>query len=78
VADPFVRGWALRRVAAAPPFSASPAVSYRVTLDADGKVVSASALGATTSERDAAVRSLVFQKLAADAPAEIEIALAAR
>ena len=78
VADPFVRGWALRRVAAPPPSADAPAVSYRVTLDDEGKVVSARALGATTAERDAVVRSLVFQRLAADAPAEIEITLAAR
>jgi hypothetical protein len=78
VTEAFVRGWALRRVVALPPSAAAPPVSYRVQLDAEGKVVSARALGATTAEMDAAVRSLVFQKLAADAPAEIEIALAAR
>ncbi|MFI5180614.1 MAG: hypothetical protein ACHQPI_04420 [Thermoanaerobaculia bacterium] len=78
VADAFVRGWALRRVAAIPPSAVAPAVSYRITLDAEGKVVSARALSETTAERDAAVRSLVFQKLAANAPAEIEITLAAR
>lgn len=78
VAEGFARGWALRRVEALPPSAATPPASYRVRLDAEGKVVSASALGATTAERDEAVRSLVFQKLSADAPAEIEIALAAR
>jgi hypothetical protein len=78
VAEGFARGWALRRVVALPPSGAAPPVSYRVRLDAEGKVVSAWALDATTAERDAAVRSLVFQKLAAEAPAEIEIALAAR
>jgi hypothetical protein len=78
VAEAYARGWALRRVAALPPSADTAAISYRVKLDAEGKVVSARALGATTAEMDAAVRSLVFQKLAADAPAEIEIALAAR
>lgn len=78
VAEAFRQGWALRRVAAPPPLADAPAVTYRIRLDAEGKVVSASALGRTTAEVDAAVRSLVFQKLAAEAPAEIEIALAAR
>ncbi len=78
VANAFVRGWSLRRVAAPPPPASTPTVSYRVTLDTEGKVVSARALDATTPEMDTAVRSLVFQKLTADAPSEIEIALAAR
>ncbi len=78
VAEAFVRGWALRRIVALPPSAEAPAVTYRVTLDAEGKVVSARALGPATDEMETAVRSLVFQRLAADAPVEIEIALAAR
>ncbi len=78
VAEAFARGWALRRVVAPPPSAETPAVSYRVKLDAEGKVVSSRAVGATTAEMDAAVRSLVFRKLSAEAPEEIEIALAAR
>ncbi len=78
VAEAFARGWALRRVVAPPPSADAPTVTYRIRLDAEGKVVSAWTLGATTAEMDAAVRSLVFQKLVAEAPAEIEITLAGR
>jgi hypothetical protein len=78
VLGPPARSWALRRFAAPPPALAGISASYRLTLDAEGKVVAAKALEGTTPETDALVRSLVFTSLGPDPPAEIEVTVRTR
>lgn len=73
VLGPPARSWALRRFAAPPPARAGISASYRLTLDAEGKVVAAKALEGATPETDALARSLVFTSLGPDPPAEIEV-----
>jgi len=72
------RSWALRRFAAPPPARAGISASYRLTLDAEGKVVAAKALEGATPETDALARSLVFTSLGPDPPVEIEVTVRTR
>ncbi len=78
VVGPPARAWALRRFAAPPPARAGITATYRLTLDAEGKVVTTRALEGATSETDVLARSLVFTPLGPDPPAEIEITVRTR
>ena len=78
VVGPPARAWALRRFAAPPPARAGITATYRLTLDAEGKVVAARPLDGATSETDVLARSLVFTPLGPDPPAEIEITVRTR
>ena len=78
VVGPPARAWALRRFAAPPPARAGITATYRLTLDAEGKVVAARALDGATSETDVLARSLVFTPFGPDPPAEIEITVRTR
>jgi hypothetical protein len=78
IVGPPARAWSLRRFTAPPPARAGITATYRLTLDAEGKVVTARALEGATSETDVLARSLVFTALGPDPPAEIEITVRTR
>ena len=78
VVGPPARSWALRRFAAPPPARAGISASYRLTLGAEGQVVSAKAIEGATPETDALARSLVFTPLEASPPFEIEVTVRTR
>ena len=78
IVGPSARAWALRRFAAPPPTAAGISASYRLTLDAGGKVLSVQAVEGSASETEALVKSLVFTPLGPDPPAEIEVTVRAR
>ncbi len=78
IVGPSARAWALRRIAAPAPSTTGLSATYRVTLDGDGKVVSARAVEGAAPEADALVRSLVFTPLGPTPPAEIEVTVRTR
>lgn len=78
IVGPSARAWALRRFAAPAPSATGLSASYRLTLDAGGRVVSFRALEGAAPEADALVRSLVFTPLGPKPPAEIEVTVRTR
>ncbi len=72
------RAWALRRMTAQPPSASGVTATYRLTLDAQGNVVTVRPLDGAGSESDVLVKSLVFTPLGSDPPAEIEVTVRTR
>jgi hypothetical protein len=78
IVGPSARAWAIRRIAAPPPSASGVSATYRVKLDADGKVVSVRAVEGAAPEAEDLVKSLVFTPIGHDPPAEIEVTVRTR
>lgn len=78
IVGPSASAWGLKKMSAPAAPGAGISATYRLTLDADGVVVSAQAIEGGTAETDALVKSLVFGAVSQDAPREIEVTVRTR